>query len=127
MKKYFLTMVVMAIFAIGFAASDDEGSSSTSTQTESVTTKEEPQLPKKPKCRTCGKEFDADEEYSGQLEVLKNENYCYLDCPQKCGTCGKTYTLSSDGKLACFGTCASCYKDYSARKTINWEKTPYNN
>lgn len=28
MKKYFLTMAVMAIFAIGFAASDEEGSSS---------------------------------------------------------------------------------------------------
>ena len=28
MKKYFLTMAVMAIFAIGFAASDEESSSS---------------------------------------------------------------------------------------------------
>lgn len=32
MKKYFLTMAVMAIFAVGFAASDEE--ESTSTQTE---------------------------------------------------------------------------------------------
>jgi len=30
MKKYFLTMVVMAIFAIGFTASDEESSSSNS-------------------------------------------------------------------------------------------------
>lgn len=30
MKKYYLTMVVMAIFAIGFAASDEETSSSSS-------------------------------------------------------------------------------------------------
>lgn len=30
MKKYFLTMVVMAVFAIGFAASDDTSSSSSS-------------------------------------------------------------------------------------------------
>lgn len=39
MKKYFLTMAVMALFAIGFAASDEEessssGSSSSETQTE---------------------------------------------------------------------------------------------
>ena len=118
MKKYFFTMAVMAIFAIGFAASDEESSSSTSTQTESVTIKEEPQKPKKPKCRTCGKEFDADKEYQGQLAVLKNDNYCYLDCPQECGTCGKTYTINSGGGKACFGTCGPCYEKYSARRTI---------
>jgi hypothetical protein len=35
MKKYLFTMVVMVVFAIGFAASDDDGnSSSSSSQTE---------------------------------------------------------------------------------------------
>lgn len=34
MKKYFLTMAIMAIFAIGFAASDEESSSDNSSPTE---------------------------------------------------------------------------------------------
>ena len=34
MKKYFWTMAVIAVFAIGFAASDDESSSSSSTDSE---------------------------------------------------------------------------------------------
>lgn len=125
MKKYFLTMVVMAIFAIGFTASDEESSSSTSTQTESLTTQEEAPKPKLPKCRTCGKEFDADKEYNGQLEVLKNENYCYGDCPQKCGTCGKTYTVNTDEKMTGFGTCASCCKKYINRKTFERATSGY--
>ena len=40
MKKYFLTMAVMAVFAIGFAASDDE-SSNTNTSTSAVSEKKE--------------------------------------------------------------------------------------
>ena len=40
MKKYFWTMAVMAVFAIGFAASDDE-SSNTSTSTSAVSEKEQ--------------------------------------------------------------------------------------
>lgn len=40
MRKYFFTMVVMAVFAIGFAASDEESSSSSSS-TEQSQAKEE--------------------------------------------------------------------------------------
>jgi hypothetical protein len=43
MKKYFLTMVVMAIFAIGFTASDEESSSSNSSSSSSTTQVEEKQ------------------------------------------------------------------------------------
>lgn len=116
MKKYVFSIAILALFAIGFAASDEEKKSSTPTQTESATIKEEPQKPKNPKCRTCGKEFDVDKEYEGQLEVLKNENYCYKDCPQECKTCGKTYTVNSESnyKFVCFGTCGECY--YKHRK-----------
>ena len=46
MKKSFFTMVVMAVFAIGFAASDEEGSSSSSTTEET---------PKMGTCKMCGK------------------------------------------------------------------------
>lgn len=41
MKKYFWTLAVMAIFAIGFAASDEEESSNNSSSTEQTQTKEE--------------------------------------------------------------------------------------
>ena len=41
MKKYFLTMVVMAIFAIGFAASDDSSSSSDPQEQESPADKQQ--------------------------------------------------------------------------------------
>lgn len=43
MKKYFMTMVVMAIFAIGFAASDEESSSSSSSDTYKVEQQHEPE------------------------------------------------------------------------------------
>lgn len=111
MKKYYLSLLIMAVFAIGFSASDDEGSSSTSTQTESVTT-QEASKPKLPKCRTCGKEFNPEEEYSSECQqTIINSNYCYMDCPQKCGTCGKTYTVNSQSQynLVPCGTCGSCY------------------
>ena len=42
MKKYFLTMAVMAIFIIGFAASDEDSSSSTDSEVKTV---EEPKNP----------------------------------------------------------------------------------
>jgi hypothetical protein len=56
MKKYFWTLAVMAVFAVGFAASDEEDgssvdSSSTPAQTEKLenTDKKEEQTPKKSK------------------------------------------------------------------------------
>jgi hypothetical protein len=114
MRKYYLTMVVMAVFAIGFAASDDESSSSTSTQTESAKAQEEAPKPKLPKCRTCGKEFNPEEEYAvNGLDDPKSKEYCYGDYPQTCGTCGKRYTQNSTSseyrKYVCFGTCGECY------------------
>ena len=42
MKKYYLTLLVMAIFAIGFAASDEDSSSSFSTQSENQVTEQKP-------------------------------------------------------------------------------------
>lgn len=117
MKKYVFSIAVLALFAIGFAASDEEKESSTPTQTESATIKEEPQKPKNPKCRTCGKEFNPEEEYSSECQqTIINSNYCYMDCPQKCGTCGKTYTVNSQSQynLVPCGTCGSCY--YKHRK-----------
>jgi len=53
-------------------------------------------------CRTCGKEFIPEK------QAIVNEEYCYEDYPQTCGTCGKTYTINTDGKSACKGTCSDC-------------------
>lgn len=53
-------------------------------------------------CKTCGKEFNPDK------QAIVNEEYCYEDYPQTCGTCGKTYTINTDGKSACKGTCSDC-------------------
>jgi len=53
-------------------------------------------------CKTCGKEFNPDK------QAIVNEEYCYGDYPQTCGTCGKTYTINTDGISACKGTCSDC-------------------
>lgn len=46
MKKYFWTFAVMAMFAIGFAASDDDSSSSSSRRTESAAEKKQAKIDK---------------------------------------------------------------------------------
>lgn len=53
-------------------------------------------------CKTCGKEFKPEK------QAIVNEEYCYEDYPQTCGTCGKTYTINTDGISACKGTCSDC-------------------
>ena len=54
------------------------------------------------RCKTCGKEYDPGK------EPLYSEEYCYNDYPQTCNSCGKTYTINTDGSYACKGTCSNC-------------------
>lgn len=42
MKKHYLTLLVMVIFAVGFAASDEDSSSSSSTQSQKQVTEQKP-------------------------------------------------------------------------------------
>lgn len=62
------------------------------------------------RCRTCGEEYNPDK------EAIVSEDYCYLDFPQECNSCGKTYTVRTEGNGACKGTCASCYHKHQAVK-----------
>lgn len=62
------------------------------------------------RCRTCGEEYNPDK------EAIVSEEYCYLDYPQECKSCGKTYTVRQEGNDACKGTCASCYRKHRAVK-----------
>lgn len=57
---------------------------------------------KKYVCKSCGKEYNPDK------EAIVSEEYCYMDYPQKCNSCGKTYTVNTDHG-ACKGTCSRCY------------------
>lgn len=41
-------------------------------------------------CKTCGEEYDPDK------ELIVSEEYCYLDYPQKCSYCNKSYTMRRD-------------------------------
>lgn len=62
------------------------------------------------RCKTCGEEYDPSK------EALYSEDYCYMDYPQECNSCGKTYTVRTDGNGACKGTCASCYHKHQSVK-----------
>lgn len=64
-------------------------------------------------CKTCGKEFKPEK------QAIVNEEYCYEDYPQTCGTCGKTYTIRTDKEGdygSCKGTCSSCFEKYENKK-----------
>ena len=64
-------------------------------------------------CKTCGKEFIPEK------QAIVNEEYCYEDYPQTCGTCGKTYTIRTDKEGdygSCKGTCSSCFEKYENKK-----------
>lgn len=62
------------------------------------------------RCKTCGEEYNPDK------EAIVSENYCYMDYPQECNSCGKTYTVRQEGNGACKGTCASCYHKHQSAK-----------
>lgn len=62
------------------------------------------------RCKTCGKEYNPDK------EAIVSEEYCYMDYPQKCNSCGKTYTVRQEGNGACKGTCEACYHKHQAVK-----------
>ena len=55
------------------------------------------------KCRTCGEEFDPGK------EAIYSEDYCYVDYPQTCKYCGKSFTVRNEGSGACKEVCAACY------------------
>ena len=71
MKKYFLTMAVMALFAIGFAASDEEESSNSSNNESS-----KPQTEQKQETEAERKAREKKEKEDKIKEILK-EGYEY--------------------------------------------------
>lgn len=65
------------------------------------------------RCKTCGKDYDPSK------ESIYSENYCYMDYPQKCFTCGEIYTVNSTPEqyknYVCGGTCGECYYEHRER------------
>lgn len=69
------------------------------------------------RCKKCGKEYDPGK------EAIYSEEFCYMDYPQTCKTCGKTYTVNSTSEkyknYVCFGTCGPCYYEHRQRAAFD--------
>lgn len=91
MRKYFMTMAVIAIFAIGFAASDDT-SSSTSSETTKV------QEPKKnPNEKFAGTYVMYDDTSSGNEVFVTEDGRLFYKNPDGSNVkCGDIYILSDN-------------------------------
>ena len=72
MKKYFFTMAVMAIFAIGFAASDEEESASTESSSPQTEVKQESEADRQARER----EKEAKEKKKEEEKMLEYARWC---------------------------------------------------
>lgn len=80
MKKYFLTMTVMALFAIGFAASDEDESSNSSSSSQGPKTelKQESSMPKmeqKKETESDRKEREKQEKIKKVADIAYKKGY----------------------------------------------------
>lgn len=116
MKKYFLTMATVALFAIGFAASDEEESSSSESSTPQTEQKQETEAERKAREQKEEAERQAREqkEAADKMEKLRKE---VADAGYK-----KGYEQGWQGSMPLVGEEEIYYKHKFGVPTSNEEK-----
>ena len=110
MKKYFLTMAAMALFAVGFTASDDDESSSGSSSSSSTSVEQKQETEAERKARKIDAMMKEAFEYGKQQAV----QYTYY---QECRIHYQAFykTPETDEEIA-------LYKRYKAEYDKGWEE-----
>lgn len=115
MRKIFLTMAVMALFAIGFAASDDTDSltSNETTKVQKVQEEQEVQKPKKnPKEKFAGTYVVYDDMHSGnEVFVTEDGRLFYKNDDGSAVKCGDIRVISDDAFEVLLGRDLYCSND----------------